>query len=166
VTKYRPLTGQGLMPSQAVSSGFSETTNWNINTVTDITIILVTLPTFMFEYFVSVWTLRWSNLRSDVIETGVVQGLPLSTEARWVKLFHEWAPLLASQCAFLVIVALGWISLAGELSHPSVKALVYAYAFLSGVASLGFAVFGTQNLVRMISMLRQAEADGRTTPEA
>ena len=127
--------------------------------MTDITIILVTLPIFMFEYFVSVWTLRWSNLRSDVIETGTVQGRPLSREARWVKLFHEWAPLLASQCAFLGVVALGWVSLARELGHPNVRALVYAYAFLSGVASLGFAVFGTQNLVRMISLLRQAEAD-------
>ena len=127
--------------------------------MTDITIILVTLPAFMFEYLVSVWTLRWINVRGDVIETGAVQGLPLSTEARWIKLYHEWAPLLFSQCAFLAIVAFGWISLALELGHSSVRALVYAYAFLSGVASLGFSVFGTQNLLRMISMLRQAEAD-------
>jgi tellurite resistance protein TehA-like permease len=127
--------------------------------MSDITIILVTLPIFMFEYFVSVWTLRWINLRGDAIETGAVQGLPLSREARWIKLFHEWAPLLFSQCAFLLIVALGWISLAQEIGDPSVRALVYAYAFLSGVASLGFAVFGTQNVFRMISMLRRVEED-------
>jgi hypothetical protein len=127
--------------------------------MTDITIILVTLPAFMFEYFVSVWALRWINLRGDIIEIGAVQGLPLSREARWIKLFHEWVPLLFSQCAFLVIVAFGWISLAREVSHPSVRALVYAYAFLSGVASLGYTVLGTQNVFRMISMLRQAEAD-------
>ena len=127
--------------------------------MTDITIILVTLPAFMFEYLVSVWTLSWINVRGDAIETGAVQGLPLSTEARWIKLYHEWAPLLFSQCAFLAIVAFGWISLALELGDSSVRALVYAYAFLSGVASLGFSVFGTQNLLRMISMLRQAEAD-------
>ena len=41
--------------------------------MTDITIILVTLPAFMFEYLVSVWTLRWINVRGDVIETGAVQ---------------------------------------------------------------------------------------------
>ncbi len=127
--------------------------------MTDITITVVTLPTFMLQYFVSVWTLRWLNLRGDAIETGAVQGLPLSREALWIKLFHEWAPLLFSHCTFLAIVAFGWTVLAGELSHPSLRVLVYAYAFLSGVASLGFALFGTQNLFRMIAKLRQAEAD-------
>jgi len=127
--------------------------------MTDIAIILVTLPTFMFGYFVSVWTLRWINLRGDAIEIGAVQGMPLSREARWIKLFHEWAPLLYSQCVFLFVLALGWISLAREVSHPGVKTLAYACAFLSGVGFLGFALFGTQSLFRMISMLRRAEQD-------
>lgn len=125
----------------------------------DIVIMVATLPIFMFGYFVSVWTLKWTGLRADAIETGVVQGLPLSREARWVKLFHEWAPLTFAHCVFLFIVALAWIALGQEATHPSVRSLAYGYAFLSGCGTLGFLILGGQFLVRMISILRQPEAD-------
>lgn len=125
----------------------------------DIVIMVVTLPIFMFGYFVSVWTLRWAGLRADAIETGAVQGLPLSREARWLKLFHEWAPMMFAHCVFLFIVALAWIALGREANHPSVKSLAYAYAFLSGCGALGFLILGGQYFFRMISILRQAEAD-------
>jgi len=109
--------------------------------------------------FVTFYATKCTHIRSDGISTGVVRGVAISAKARLMILFQEWLSMAAAIAVFDLIVALGFVKIAGKAADADIGVLAWLCAVLTGFGCIGWLVQGSIFFTSWLPILRQAEAD-------
>jgi hypothetical protein len=123
---------------------------------TGIALIIGDILVICFLYFyLSVHANKYGNQ----ILTGVVEGIPVSTDYRWIILYWHWFGFAfgAVSCAFLGVIVN--LTIARHAPHQDVETVAYAVAFLSGMACIGWLSSIFVEFVHYRSVIKQGEAD-------
>jgi len=72
----------------------------------------------------------------DTILTGILRGIPISKEHRWMTVYQQWLPMAAFAVVFSSLQAGGMILVAKHVDDGGVKTLAIAAAGFAGVAAL------------------------------
>ena len=89
----------------------------------------------IFGGFAISYTTHVIHLRSDAITTGIVRGVAISIKERWMILFHDWVPAAFGIAVFGVILALGQLEIAQQVTDEGIKLLAWLSAGLAGFTS-------------------------------
>lgn len=122
----------------------------NLNAIGLIFAILI------FGGFVISYTTHVIHVRSDAITTGIVRGVSISIKERWMILFHDWVPAAFGIAVFGVILALGQLEIAQEVSDEGIKLLAWLSAGLAGFTSAFWLILGISYLTNCVLILREA----------
>lgn len=95
---------------------------------------------------------------SSTIVTGVLRGVPISTQERRLMFYRFWLTASAALVAYQIIIVIGWVLLAANVSNDDVKFYVYVCAFFGSMAVLGAIYQFSLGCFHLVSVLRQAEA--------
>lgn len=101
---------------------------------------------------------KLANTLGNQIETGIVDGTPVSTRQRWLMLYNMWVSYEIGGAGIGGWLALAQATLAAKVADPDIKLLAYLSAVFAGVGSLMFLVQGGSMLFNYRSVLRQAES--------
>ena len=93
----------------------------------------------------------------DWIYNGVMPGGRISTTARWLLLRTYWTANTVGVVFFEVMMAIGWLLIAANMSAEEVKLFPYMAAFFAFVTGLGRLIIGPFWYSNLASVLRQAE---------
>jgi hypothetical protein len=96
---------------------------------------------------------------SEEIATGIAGGVPVSLRHRAMMLWTTHMPLSFFVGVYLLLLGIGLALLAHGIVDPNARFLGYLIASFCGVSFLGVMSLGTMQLVYLLSILRQAEAD-------
>ena len=121
--------------------------------------IALILALFIAGTFVTYYATRWVHIRSDAITTGIVRGVPISTKERWMKLFHDWLPMAFGISMVNLILAVGFLEIAGRSTDDGAKLIAWLAAAASGFSCVFWLILGISYFANCVSILRQAEAD-------
>ena len=117
--------------------------------------ILLILATLCFAYVVIIYASNKLNEHVDVIIAGVIQGVPASTKHRYIKLNQIFLPQAAAVFVFSLIMALGYIRIADNVSDPDVRTVAYLAACLGAFGAASWLVLGVSFYVHCYHVLRQ-----------
>ena len=123
------------------------------------TAIALITANFALLFFCYHYIAKLTNDVATEVETGVIQGIPISLKYRRIRLYQVWSgyALGAVTCAiFLTVVSM---HVAGSVDDAGVKAVAHVAAAVGVVGALGFASNGLLEFFHYRSTLRQAEAD-------
>jgi hypothetical protein len=95
----------------------------------------------------------------DAVVTGVVRGVPISTEYRWLLLHNAWLVVVAGGIGGQIVLALMWWMVGRSAGAEPVMLVAYLISFFTGIAALGWAYRAPFWYVRLRSALRRAEAN-------
>ena len=127
--------------------------------MSNINAIGLILATLVAGVLATVYATTCTQLRSDGISTGVVRGVAISNKARLMILFQEYVPMAFGIAAFDVILALGFVQIAGNVVDPQVKTLAWLSAALSAFGCAGWLIQGGLYVTNWFSILRERQAD-------
>ena len=119
--------------------------------------MIVALATagLFFYYFLD----RWVQDRVAVILTGVLHGVSISTKDRWMLLHTSWLGGMGGGIGFYLIFAVMFLVLGRQIDTEEVRLLAYLMTFFTLVGTAAWVYQGVHWLFRLMSVLRQAEAD-------
>jgi len=106
-----------------------------------------------------IYLARTANKRLDAVLTGVVDGIPASLKHRQLMLYNMYFQYLGGIIALSIIIALGFVQMADNVSDPGIKNLAYAAAVLAGFPGFNWLILGTSAGFYSARVLRRAEAD-------
>jgi hypothetical protein len=127
--------------------------------MSDDTFLVTTIALLFAGYFVHIQTIRFLHLRADSIGHGALGGIHVPHEERRFLLFNQLYPLTFGHALFLGLTTFAFVLIASSAPDPGMRMLAYGCALLAGAGALGSLVLGALHIVRIASMLRQAEAD-------
>jgi hypothetical protein len=117
-------------------------------------LILVITVGGQLSSFLSIARLKqWA----DEIATGVVGGVPVSLRHRSMMLWTTHMPLSFFVGVYLLLLGIGHALLAQSIADPSARFLGYMIAGFSGLSFLGMMLMGTNQLIYLLSVLRNTE---------
>ena len=122
----------------------------NLNAIGLIFAILI------FGGFAISYTTHVIHLRSDAITTGIVRGVAISIKERWMILFHDWVPAAFGIAVFGVILALGQLEIAQQVTDEGIKLLAWLSAGLAGFTSAFWLILGISYFTNCVLILREA----------
>jgi hypothetical protein len=122
----------------------------NLNAIGLIFAILI------FGGFAISYTTHVIHLRSDAITTGIVRGVSISIKERWMILFHDWVPAAFGIAVFGVILALGQLEIAQQVTDEGIKLLAWLSAGLAGFTSAFWLILGISYFTNCVLILREA----------
>ena len=103
--------------------------------------------------------LRRVHQRCDEIATGFANGRPISLRYRWLLLYHDYVGNGFGLAFLLAAVTAGFVAASEVVVDPNVKNVAYFCAGVSGWTAFGALLMVPAWIVRLVSILRQAEAD-------
>jgi len=119
--------------------------------------VLLSILGFLAVGFVSgLWVTRMANDRMDEILSGVVKGVSVPEQQRWLMLTNNWLPYAAFLIVFLTILGLGFYRLAGWAQDPMVQLIGYFSAMMCATASVFWLALGAIWVLHFRSVLRQS----------
>jgi hypothetical protein len=133
--------------------------------VSNFTALAVMLAIHLLTYIAYHVGDRWIHNRSEIVLHGVSSGVPISLRHRKMMLTNAFVPTTLSAMLLLVMMALGFVGLARNVSDGFVEAFALFGAFVYGVAALGllaaaFLWFSyLRSVLRDAERLRQAKTD-------
>ena len=105
-----------------------------------------------------IYLARTANKRLDAVLTGVVDGIPASLKHRQLMLYNMYFQYLGGIIALSIIIALGFVQMADNVSDPGIKNLAYAAAAIAAFPAGTWAVVGTTGGLYCARVLREAKA--------
>jgi hypothetical protein len=124
----------------------------NLNTIALIAAV------FIAGYAAFIFADRWIHDRGEVIVTGFVRGLPLTTTTRWLMLISNWFTVVFSLVMFAFLVSCILVGIGRNAGDPFVQFLAYTCAFAFSGISLVWIVLGASWFMHYRRVLREAEA--------
>lgn len=122
--------------------------------------VLLSILGFLVAGFVSGnWVMRIANDRMDEILSGVVKGVAVPEQQRWLMLTNNWFPYAAFLIVFLAIMGLGFYRLAGWAQDTMVQRVGYFSAMMCATASVFWLALGVIWVLHLRSVLRQSRSD-------
>lgn len=121
--------------------------------------IALILGVFLVSGFLYFYLSVHANKYGNQILTGVVQGVPVSTDYRWVILYWHWPGFAFGAAVSAFLGAMLSLSIARHAPHQDVKAVAYTFAFVSGIAFIGWLSSAFVEFRHYRSVVRQAEGD-------
>ena len=127
-----------------------------MSNLTALAVILVTVVATQLSVF---WCAAKLQDRADGIATGVLRGVPLSTEHRGMVLFNQWMPMQFFLSVYAALICIGMVLLAQDISSGSIRLFAYVCAAQAGISAVGLIVLGGQFFLYLASVLRRATRD-------
>jgi hypothetical protein len=121
------------------------------------TVVIIATATVVFHIVARASNQLGSNI--DAVLAGVVQGVPMSTQQRLLKLFIMYLSQLAATVAITLVVAFGFLLIGSDAQHDGVRTLAYLCSGLAAFTSLQWLVMGAWYLVYGVQVLRQTDAN-------
>jgi hypothetical protein len=118
-----------------------------------VTLVLGVTGSFLFYYIG-----KLANALGAQIETGIVDGTPVSTKQRWLMLYNMWMSYEIGGAGIGGWLAIAQAIIASKVGDADVKLLAYLAAVFAGVGSLMFLVQGGSMLFNYRSVLHEAES--------
>lgn len=109
--------------------------------------------------FVTFYATKWIHVRSDAITTGLVQGVQIPRKERWMKLFHDWLPMAFGIAVFELVLAIGFLEIAENLTDEGARLVAWLSAAGAGFACVFWFVLGISYFANCVSILREAGSD-------
>jgi uncharacterized membrane protein (DUF485 family) len=125
--------------------------------------ILLMLATLLFAAVCTNLYVRRMHQRCDEVATGFANDRPISVQYRWTLLYQDYVGNGFGAVLLLAAVATGFVLASGVVSDPNVKNVAYICAGVSGWAALALVLMVVAWIVRLVSILRQAEQAERTS---
>lgn len=113
------------------------------------------IATFISGTFLITQLTRLQNEAAADVIVGVMQGVPLSTEIRWIWLLQVFLSMAISILIVDFFLLVAFIKIAARVDE-SVALLAYLGAAISGFAFVLQLLFGTSAFFKHVSLLRQA----------
>lgn len=98
-----------------------------------------------------------TNRRGDEIASGVVKGVAVSVEHRWLMLVHTYLALNMAGILFLGALALIMFRLAESAASASAESLGYALAVVAGFGAASWPILTASYVVFCVRLLRAAK---------
>lgn len=127
--------------------------------MSDFNAVSVITAVALVDVFVYVYLDRWFEERVDTIVTGVIRGVPVPIEHRWMLLQTRLVPVAAIQILLQGLVSLGMLLLGRNVSTEEVALFAYLGSFFAFTAVVGWILIAPFWFFRLAQLLRQAEAD-------
>ena len=125
-----------------------------MSNLTALALIMAILVVAQLSIF---WCARKLQERADGIATGVIGGVPVSTEHRGVVLFNQWMPMQFFLAIYTFLISIGMVLVAQNISSESIRLFAYVCAAQAGISAVGLMVLGGQFFVYLASVLRDTE---------
>jgi hypothetical protein len=125
--------------------------------MSNLSAILLMLATLGLMLIGLVLALRMAHQRCDEVASGVVNGVAVSRQYRWLLLFYDYVGMGFGTGFLLAIFAVGFLAAAEVVGDPSVRNVAYFCAAGSAWLVLGQLVFVSAWVVYLASVLRQAK---------
>jgi len=97
--------------------------------------------------------------KANTVATGVVGGVPLRTEYRWVVLHSHWVPRVLGCMICGLFATLLNLTIADYATDAGIKTVAHLAAFITGGGGVGVGLLAIPEYLHYRSILRQAEAD-------
>jgi hypothetical protein len=127
-----------------------------MSNLTALALIMAILVAAQLSIF---WCARKLQDRADGIATGVIRGVPISTEHRGVVLFNQWMPMQFFLAVYTFLISIGMVLVAQNISSGDVRLFAYVIAAQGAISALGLIVLGGQIFFYLTSVLRHAARD-------
>lgn len=112
------------------------------------------IATFISGIFLVVYVTKHQNEAGNDVLLGVVRGVPISTETRWILLFQVFVSMAGAILLVDFFLTFAFLKIAGRVVED-LRWLAYLGA---GIAGLGFVLqlaFGTSAFFKYASILRR-----------
>jgi uncharacterized membrane protein len=110
-----------------------------MSNLTALALIMAILVAAQLSIF---WCARKLQDRADGIATGVIRGVPISTEHRGVVLFNQWMPMQFFLAVYTFLISIGMVLVAQNISSGDVRLFAYVIAAQGAISALGLIVLG------------------------
>ena len=127
--------------------------------MSDLTDIVLMLAILLLASVSTNLFVRRLHQRCDEVATGFASGRPISVQYRWTLLYHDYVGNGFGVAFILAAVAAGFVLASQVVGHPNVKNVAYLCAGVSGWGAIANVLMVSAWIVRLVSILRQAEAD-------
>jgi hypothetical protein len=121
--------------------------------------ITLLLATVLAAVFVIMWVTKMANAQRDAIVTGVQQGVPLSTQHRWIIFSNDWIAAKYSMAGLSLILAFAYTRAGQSVGEGDVQLVAFLCAAFAAFSALFLLVLGTSDLIFCVSVLRRAERE-------
>jgi hypothetical protein len=121
--------------------------------------ITLLLATVLAAVFVIMWVTKMANAQRDAIVTGVQQGVPLSTQHRWIIFSNDWIAAKYSMAGLSLILAFAYMRAGQSVGEGDVRLVTFLCAAFAAFSALFLLVLGTSDLIFCVSVLRRAERE-------
>jgi hypothetical protein len=123
------------MPSWAVF-GAAERRMEGLGLMSSISTLGLTTALYIAFMVAFVFGDRWIHSRGEIVDTGLLRGIPISTEMRGLVFYNSWLTLASGMVASAALIALGFIGIARNSDDPFVRVFAYLCAFQSSFVSV------------------------------
>jgi hypothetical protein len=127
--------------------------------MSDFSAVAVIIALLLVDVFVYLYLERWFEERVDTIVTGVIRGVPVPIEHRWMLLQTRLVFLAAILILMQGMGSLGMLLLGRSVSTEEVALFAYLGSFFAFTAVVGWLLVIPFWFFRLARLLRQAEAD-------
>ena len=129
--------------------------------MSDFNAVSVITALILVGVFVYTYLDRWFEERVDKIVTGVIRGVPVPIEHRWMLLQTRLVFLAAIQILMQGMSSLGMLLLGRSVSTEEVALFAYLGSFFAFAAVVGWILIAPFWFFRLARLLRQAEAEAK-----
>jgi hypothetical protein len=126
--------------------------------MSSISVMGLTSAIFISELVAGFWLVGKMNDEGVIVYTGVVQGMPIPTKERWLRLYQAWTMYALAITTSAAAVGFAIFHIAQHAADADAKSVAYLYAFILFVGSFGNLVTGISAFLSYASVVRQAEA--------
>jgi hypothetical protein len=127
--------------------------------MSDLSAVLLMLAVFLGGAVCSHLFFKRIHQLCDCIETGVVEGRPVSLRYRSLRLYYDYLTNGFAASFVLLVLAAGFFTAAGLVGDSNARTVAYFCSAVSAASAVANVVFVAGWVVYLRSMLRQAEAD-------
>lgn len=127
--------------------------------MSNITAIAIILATLSFAGGVLFYASECVNRHIDAILAGVLEGVPMSTKHRNLKLSHMMLQEAGAIVGLAAVMAIGYVGIARNVVDPAVTTLAYVATGLCVFGAVSWLFGGASSYIHCMAAIRQAKAD-------
>jgi hypothetical protein len=102
---------------------------------------------------------RWIHNRGEVVQTGLMGGVAVSTKYRWMLLINCWFTNVFGLVLFAFVISLTFIGIARHASDGFVESLAYLCAVAYSTVCVVWAILGPMWFLHYRQVLRETRRE-------
>jgi hypothetical protein len=122
--------------------------------MSDALLVALVAAALVFGHTLTLYGAHVANDKRDKIILGLVDGVPLSKEHRWLMLSNDWVPIKFSLTGYTALMTTVMIYLSQYTSNRSIEILAYLSAGFFAFAFLAFLFLGFSDFLLCIKSVR------------